>query len=116
VKLHGLCVLVALAAGCSAAAGEADDRQEFVHELEVTEPDEHGDPAPVSEPPVGLVAPAAVQKQTPLAWQTAPPVDKPTPDPWSGEGCGTPPDESTTECGAGQQGAPPPAQAATLDP
>ena len=114
MKIPALSMLCLLIGACSAADGEYDDRADVVHELEVQEPDDTGNPA-FARGRVELAAPASARKPTPDPWRIAPAVDKPTPDPWSGEGCSAPPEDSTGECEASHETAPLPSQSSTVD-
>jgi len=116
VKIRALCVICLCLGGCSAADGQTDDRLQSVHELEVQEPDETGDPALEREDVVELTAPASARKPTPDPWRIAPAFDKPTPDPWSGEACGASPEESTGECATSRETGSPAERPQTLDP
>ena len=113
MKIRALCSLSLLIGACSAADDAYDDRAAAVHDLEVQEPDDAGNPALAREGRVELAAPVTARKPTPDPWRIAPAFDKPTPDPWSG--CGAPTEDSP-ECASSHETAAPSVEPATLDP
>ena len=87
MKIRALCSLSLLIGACSAADDGYGDEPPTVHELEVQEREDAGNPALAREGRVELAAPVTARKPTPDPWRIAPAFDKPTPDSVVGVQC-----------------------------